>query len=120
LEFSLRVLLLLFSVLSFGPAMVYAEPWHKYSLDKLVNQHCQPTTMARIRFISNERGLWSAVSTAAELELEYHAAGGGVSGYCSASKGAKLLRCQAYIKSYILRAQNCNILAKQQLRLLRN
>ena len=114
----MRVLLLLFSVLSFGPAMVYAEPWHKYSLDKLVNQHCQPTTMARIRFISNERGLWSAVSTAAELELEYHASGGGVSGYCSGSEGSKLIRCRAYIKSFILRAQNCNALAKQQLRLL--
>ena len=64
--------------------------------------------MGLIRFIFNERGLWSAASTAAELELEYHASGGGVSGYCSGSEGSKLIRCRAYIKSFILRAQNCN------------
>jgi len=99
---------------------LFAEPWHQYKLDKLVNEQSQPRALARMRFMYNELNFWAAVSVAAELELEYHAAGGGVSGYCSASKGAKLLRCQAYIKSYILRAQNCNILAKQQLRLLRN
>ena len=96
-----------------------AETWHEYRLDKLVNNQCRPKPLARMKFLYNDTNFWSAVSVAASKELRYHADGGGVPGYCAREKGSDRLRCEAYIKSYIMRAQNCRVLALKQLKFLK-
>ena len=115
----LSLLISLYFLTGASLASADLRPWHEYSLDKLVNEQCQPKMVARVRFMYNKKNFWAAVSVAAENELEYHATGGGVAGYCASSTGSNLLSCQAYIKSYILRARNCYLLAKQQLKLLK-
>lgn len=111
------ILLVHFSIVFFSvisPTSSKAQPWHEYSLEKLVNESCQPKLLARMRFLGDDRAFWSSVATAASMQLEGIASEGGIEVVCAGGNQSDILKCRAYYIIIIQRARTCLSLARSQ------